>query len=152
VAASARKEKMAYRYLEDIAAADVAFEATGQTREELFMAAAEATLHVMIDNPQAIEPRQKRILEAADESLDILLFQFLQEIIYYKDAQQLLLQVSQIRIEPGTGGYRLRAEAVGEPIDPARHDMIVDVKAVTLHRLSVQQKKEGWVAVVVLDI
>jgi len=30
--------------------------------------------------------------------------------------------------------------------------MIVDVKAVTLHRLSVQQKKEGWVAVVVLDI
>lgn len=143
---------MAYRYLEDIAAADVAFEATGQTLEELFIAAAAATLHVMIDNPQALEPRQKRILEAADESLDILLFQFLQEIIYYKDAQQLLLQVSQIRIDAGTTGYRLRAEAVGEPIDPARHEMIVDVKAVTLHRLSVQQKKDGWVAVVVLDI
>lgn len=143
---------MAYRYLEDIAAADVAFEATGQTLEELFMAAAAATLHVMIDNPQTIEPLQKRILEAADESLDILLFQFLQEIIYYKDAQQLLLQVSQIRIDAGTAGYRLRAESLGEPIDPARHQMIVDVKAVTLHRLSVQQKKEGWVAVVVLDI
>jgi len=143
---------MAYRYLEDIAAADVAFEATGETLEELFMAAAAATLHVMIDNPQALESRQKRILEAADESLDILLFQFLQEIIYYKDAQQLLLQVSQIRIDAETTGYRLRAEALGEPIDPARHEMIVDVKAVTLHRLSVQQKKEGWVAVVVLDI
>jgi SHS2 domain-containing protein len=143
---------MPYRYLDDIATADVAFEATGETLEELFIAAAAATLHVMIENPQAVEGREIRVLEVADASLDMLLFQFLQELIYYKDAQQLLLRVSQVQIERSEGGFRLRAAAGGEEIDPGRHEMIVDVKAVTLHRLSVEQKAGVWTAVVVLDI
>ena len=45
---------MPYRYLEDIATADVAFEARGKDLAELFMAAAEATMNVMVADLDSI--------------------------------------------------------------------------------------------------
>ena len=41
---------MPYKFLEDIGTADIAFEATGRDLPELFTAAANATMNVMIDN------------------------------------------------------------------------------------------------------
>lgn len=143
---------MSYRYLEDSATADIAFEAKGKHLEELFRAAAEATLNVMIDNPEAIEDRIRRELEVEHEALDMLLFNFLQEIIFYKDAEQLLLRVETISIERTDGAYRLKARARGEKLDPQRHAQRVDVKAVTLHRFKVEEGPSGWEAFVILDI
>ena len=44
------------------------------------------------------------------------------------------------------------ASAWGEAIDPGRHRLRVDVKAVTLHGFSVQSTTDGWEARVILDI
>ncbi len=33
-----------------------------------------------------------------------------------------------------------------------KHDLIVDVKAVTLHRFEVKQTETGWKASIILDI
>ena len=46
----------------------------------------------------------------------------------------------------------LHATAIGEQLDPQRHQMRVDVKAVTLHRFRVEQTEQGWEAFVILDI
>ncbi|NTV43837.1 MAG: archease, partial [Syntrophobacteraceae bacterium] len=43
-------------------------------------------------------------------------------------------------------------EASGEKIDPDRHDLIVDVKAVTFHHFRVEQTRHGWEAMVILDL
>ncbi len=40
----------------------------------------------------------------------------------------------------------------GEKIDSGKHDLVVDVKAVTLHRFRVEKTQRGWEAVVILDI
>ena len=48
--------------------------------------------------------------------------------------------------------YHLTAEATGEKLNPLRHELLVDVKAVTLHRFTVKQTPEGWEATVILDI
>ncbi|HOV88133.1 MAG TPA: archease, partial [Syntrophobacteraceae bacterium] len=40
---------MPFRYIEDIATADVAFEAWGETLEDLCVAAADATMNVMVE-------------------------------------------------------------------------------------------------------
>ena len=80
-----------------------------------------------------------------------LLFNFLQELVYYKDAEQLLLVVAQVEIARHAGRYRLTATTRGEQLDPARH-LRVDVKAVTLHRFRLQQSARGWEALVILDI
>src|SRR5438046_4314745 len=82
---------MPYHYLEEIGTADIAFEATGRDLLELFMATADATMNVMIDNLDAIEPRETRHIELVNDKLDMLLFDLLQEFIYFKYAERLLL-------------------------------------------------------------
>jgi len=141
-----------YRYLEGIATADVAFEAWGATPEETFLAAADATLNTMVEEIGTVAPREGRVFSLAAESLDLLLFELLQELVYHKDAERLLLRVRDLRIEETGSGYRLHANAVGETIDRGRHPLLADVKAVTLHRLSVEKTPSGWRAVVVLDV
>ena len=143
---------MPYKFLEEIGTADIAFEATGRDLPELFMAAADATMNVMIDNLDAIEPRETRHIELVNDKLDMLLFDFLQEFVYFKDAERLLLRVRYVRIEERDGKHFLKAEAAGEPLDSARHHQRADVKAVTLHDFSVEKQNEGWKARVLLDI
>ena len=143
---------MPFRYLEDIALADVAFEAEAPSPGELFAEAWEATLAVMVDDPAAIRPQIVRSATLADEGLDLLLFDFLGRLLYYKDAERLLLRPQRVEVERSAGGWSLQASLAGERIDPAGAGLGVDVKAVTMHRLAVTETAAGWRAVVVLDV
>ncbi|HTP64985.1 MAG TPA: archease [Geobacteraceae bacterium] len=143
---------MPYRFLEDIAIADVAFEATGRNREELFISAADALLNVMVDDPATVRLLEQVEFRVEEKELDMLLFNFLNELVFFKDARQLLLRVSAVEFRRSGGSFGLSARAGGERPDPARHPLIVDVKAVTLHRFRVEKKRRGWRAEVVLDI
>jgi SHS2 domain-containing protein len=143
---------MPYEYLDDIAIADVAFRAYGQTLEELFRAAADATTGAMVENLAEVGGRARQRVTLSAESLDLLLFQLLQELIFFKDAEQLLLRVDSISFGGEGGPYSLDALLVGERIDARKHRLIVDVKAVTLYRLRVEKGDKGWEATVVLDV
>jgi protein archease len=143
---------MAYKYLEDIGTADIAFEATGRDLPGLFTSAADATMNVMIENLDAIEPREMRRIELKNDAVDMLLFDFLQELIYLKDAERLLLRVREMQIEEKEGAYSLKATTAGEPLDAGRHQQRADVKAVTLHDFCVEKTEDGWKARVLLDI
>ncbi|MHC1727877.1 MAG: archease [Syntrophobacteraceae bacterium] len=143
---------MPFDFLDEIATADVAFAAWDETIEEMFAAAAEATMNVMVENLDAIERREKREIKGQAESIDMLLFGLLQEIIYFKDAERLLLRVENVIIDYNDGLYSVGATGWGEEIDPEKHHLIVDVKAVTLHNFKVEQTHRGWEALVILDI
>jgi SHS2 domain-containing protein len=143
---------MPYHYLEDIGTADIAFEATGRDLPQLFTSAADATMNVMIENIDTIEPREMRCIELKNDAIDMLLFDFLQELIYFKDAERLLLRVREMRIEEREGTYSLSATTVGEPLDARRHQQRADVKAVTLHDFRVEKTEGGWKGRVILDI
>ena len=147
-----RKYKMPYHYLEDIGTADIAFEATGRDLPELFIAAADATMNVMIDNLDAIEPRETRQIKLSNDNIEMLLFDFLQELIYFKDAGRLLLRARETRIDQKGEVYFLNATVAGERLDDTRHHQRADVKAVTLHGFSVEKHDGGWKAKVLLDI
>jgi len=142
---------MPYHYLEEIGTADIAFEATGRDLAELFSDAADATMNVMIDNLDAIEPLETRHIELSNDKIDMLLFDFLQELIYVKDAERLLLRAD-MQITEKDEAYFLKATAKGEPLDAERHHQRADVKAVTLHDFSVEKDDGGWKARVLLDI
>lgn len=143
---------MSYEFLEDIAIADIAFRAWGEDLEELFKTAGDATINTMIDNLDSIEPKQTRTFSLENDALDLLLFNFLQELIYYKDSEQLLLRAQQVQIELKNALYQLSAITQGENLDPNRHHQRVDVKAVTLHRFQLEKVENGWTAMVILDI
>lgn len=143
---------MPYEYLEDVTTADVAFKAWDEKLEGVFVAAGEALMNVMVDELDSIRPTEKREIKLENDALDLLLFDFLQEFIYYKDSELLLLRVPKVNIEERDGNYVLTAHGEGERLDTARHHMIVDVKAVTFHRFALEQTDGGWEAMVVLDI
>ena len=143
---------MPYEYLEDFGTADIAFQATGRDLPELFMAAADATMNVMIDNLDGIEPRETLQIELSNDNIDLLLFDLLQELIFLKDAERLLLRVREVQIIEKDENYFVKATAEGEPLDAERHHQRADVKAVTLHDFSVERTESGWKARVLLDI
>jgi SHS2 domain-containing protein len=142
---------MPYRYLEDIAIADAAFEAWGESLEEMVLAAADATMNVMVGDLKSIAPRARRHFLFEDPQLDMLLFKILQELIFYKDAERLLLRIVGINVTRCPNHWEAGIDTAGDFIDPAIHELATDVKAVTLHRLRVEQTSRGWNSTVVLD-
>jgi SHS2 domain-containing protein len=143
---------MPFHFLEEMATADIAFEAWGEDLEETFISAADATMNVMVEELNSIQPRERREFRLENDELDLLLFNLLQELIYYKDAQKLMLRIQQVRLKGKARPYILEAVAMGETLDPERHHPRVDVKAVTLHHFRLEKTESGWKALVILDI
>ncbi len=148
---------MPFKFFDDLTFADVAFEATGKTIEEMFESAANATTASMIEGLKTVKKKESIEISLEAPSEERLLFDFLQEIIFYKDAKQLLFSGYSIKISfikrRELSTYSLKATLKGEKMDPMRHNMIVDVKAVSWHQFKVAQSSDGiWIAFVILDV
>jgi SHS2 domain-containing protein len=133
------------------ATSDLSFRAQGPTLEAAFAGAAQALLAATVEQPAAVEPRERRRIELEEPDLELLLARFLNELVYLRDAEDLLLRPERIAIERD-GGARLRAQMVGERIDRSRHVLVSDVKAATVHGLRVEQTPDGWRADATLDV
>lgn len=143
---------MPYHYLEDLTVEDAAFEASGESLDELFQAAWEAALGLMIENPEALRPMEYRMVELEELSVDMLLYAFLGELLFWKDAEQLLLRAERVAVSGNDEvGYRVVARLAGERIDPSRHELGIDVKAVTLDQFYVGLSDDTWTGQVIVD-
>jgi SHS2 domain-containing protein len=142
-----------FRILEDIAVADVAFEAIGDTPSELCVAAAQAVME-MLANPVMISKIWYRTIDLEDEQFADLLFDWLSEMVYLKDAEGVVFCQATAAVihEPHRNHWRLHGELIGEAIDSTRHELHSDVKAVTKHLYEVYETGGRWKARVVLDI
>lgn len=144
---------MPYRFIEGLTVADVAFEARGKTLEELFTSAAQAVIATQLEDLRTVRKKESRPFDLTHKAIDMLLFNFLQELIYWKDVDQIVFKSFDLSIRQGPDGlYYLAGTGRGEPIDLSRHRLRVDVKAVTLHKFEVTSDADGWKATVVLDI
>ncbi|MFQ5988764.1 MAG: archease [Candidatus Methylomirabilales bacterium] len=141
---------MSYRYLEEVATADVAFEAEGRTLPEVFEASALALTEVMVDL-DGVSPALPHHISLTAEDLETLLFRWLAELIYLKDSVCLLFGRFEITIREGTE-WALEATVWGDRIDYEKMSLKLDVKAVTYHMFLLEQTADGWRARVVLDI
>jgi SHS2 domain-containing protein len=140
---------MTYRFLPDVALADIAFEAESDSVEGLFETCALAITDIMVDPKTLRESVERRFaLEAPD--LDRLLYDFLTELIVVKDVDSLLFGRYKVEVHPDVPS--LRVEARGEPIDRDRHRLRNDVKAVTMHLFGIKHDAAKWRTTVVLDI
>jgi SHS2 domain-containing protein len=143
---------MGFEILEGITSADIAFLAAGPSLEELFIAAAGALRSVMLQEPDALGRDRERRFTVGAGSLDILLVNFLQEFLYLMDAEGLLLVPDSVEIREYGEEWSLTCSARGEIMRRGSHAFITDVKAVTMHRLSVEREGNAWRATVVLDV
>ena len=140
---------MTFRFLPDVALADIAFEAEGVTVGQLFESCARAMTDIMVD-PKTLKPKVTRNFSVGSGDLDNLLYDFLTELIIAKDVDSLLFKEFKVAVDAEKG--TLAASARGEAIDRERHSLRNDVKAVTMHMFGVKRAGRGWKATVVLDI
>jgi SHS2 domain-containing protein len=142
-----------FRFLEEVALADTAFEAFGDSPSELFVAAGQAVIET-IANPETVQARWERVVERTAPELGDLLFDWLSDMVFLKDAEGVVFRqvAAVVTQDQPHGGWKLRGTLSGEPIDPSRHELHNDIKAVTKHLYEVRQQDGRWVARVVLDI
>ncbi len=138
-----------FRYLEQIATADAAFEAYGESLPELFSNAAAAMFNVMVPI-ELIAPTQEREVTVMADSAEELLFGWLAELIYLKDVHGELYSEFDVSIDGKS--HTLTATIRGEAISNHLANTHTDVKAVTYHRLAIVKNEEGYTATVVLDL
>ncbi len=143
-----------FRFLSNIALADIAFVARADSLPRLFETAGRALTEVMVDR-RTVVGRLERRIELASPDIERLLYDFLTELIVIKDVDSLLFKDFHVSISPKKKGQRLTCVLRGEEIDRARHALRNDVKAVTMHMFGVKRDKARpgwWEATVVLDI
>ena len=132
----------------DITTADVAFEAYGKDLNELFANAALAMFEVMV-NVKQIEPKIKRKVKVKGDDLLSLLFEWLNELLFYYGAENLAFSKFEVKVNEKS--FELEAICWGEEIDPAKHETKTEVKACTMHKMKIE-KNEIWKTRVILDI
>jgi SHS2 domain-containing protein len=128
--------------------ADVGLRVRAEDRESLFAEAARALVSLLVVNLDTVRGVQEKRYEIAGEADDYLLFDWLSELLYTFETERLLLADFDVKLE----NDRLTATCRGEPLDPARHQMDHEVKAVTYHELKVQREPPGWLAEFIVDI
>jgi SHS2 domain-containing protein len=135
--------------LEAIAIADCALEIHGRDLDDLFATAARALADVMVE-PDTVPRDVERALELEASALDLLLHDWLSELIFLKDSERLVFPeaVVSVRAVPPALTARLR----GGRIDPPRTGLRADPKAVTFHQFMLEPRGAGWYARVVIDI
>lgn len=143
-------EPPGYEFVEG-ATSDVTFVARGAGAGALFANAAAALLAVTVEDPAGVRPLRTLELALEEPDLELLLLRFLDELIYRRDAEGLLLRAERLQVSPGPPA-RLAGALVGEPLDPARHRPGSEVKAATAHGLRVARRDGGWEARVTLDV
>jgi SHS2 domain-containing protein len=140
---------VSYRVLQHTA--DLALALSAPRPEGIYSAAC-AALTDCITTRANVEEKTSKGFELVAADSELLLVDWLQELLVAFEVEQLLFYRAVVKLVPKGTAMGLRAEAFGERFDPARHPIKVQVKGITYHDLKIWEEDDGWRARVVLDI
>jgi SHS2 domain-containing protein len=130
-----------YEYLDHTA--DVLFIAKASNLEDLFEQCALAVENTQVE-VKLIEPKIKKEIKIEAKTNEDLLFEFLDELLFYKDSERLIFSKFDLKIKDN----KLECKAFGDEIDFKKHDPKVDVKAITMHMFELKKTDAGFEATV----
>jgi SHS2 domain-containing protein len=128
--------------------ADIGIIVHGENLKTLYENAGEAFFHLITDL-RKVKRRVERRVHIEGESLDRLMVDWLSELLYLHDVENLLFK--EFKVE-SVGEDGLKATVKGEPFQDGVHVIKTEVKAVTYHQIEVRQETGGWRAQVILDL
>jgi len=141
-----------FHFLDDVATADLAFDASGDSLQELFRGATCALMEALAD-PDTIGSSWRQAIERTDEDPAALLFDWLSDLVYWKDAAGVVFSKSELILTRQDGGcWILRALLYGDPVNGSTQTLRADVKGVTKHLYRLAQEKGQWTVRIVLDV
>jgi SHS2 domain-containing protein len=128
--------------------ADLGLRVKAPDLDTLFAEAGECLFSAIVEDPSAVRPAVEQTVEVSGADREYLLFDWLRELLYRFDAEHMVYRDFAVKVRPDG----LTATVRGEPLDPARHQLSHEVKAITYHGLKVEQTPYGWLAEVIVDI
>lgn len=137
-------EKPSYRELEHTG--DLAIEVTAASREGLIAEALVAMAQLMVEE-DGIQANEQRTLAVTEESDADALHEMLAAALNLFLIDGFIWRTAKVAISDHT----FTASLEGDTFDRSRHHLLGEIKAVTYHRLAVDQTASGWRAVIVFD-
>ena len=128
--------------------ADIGIMVYGEDLKSLFENAGKAFFHLITDL-RKVRLRTQRKIEIGGESLERLMVEWLNELLYLHDVENLLFKGFHVE---SVGEEGLKAKVDGEFFQEGVHVIKTGVKAATYHQLEVRQEKGGWRAQIILDL
>jgi SHS2 domain-containing protein len=138
-----------WEVLDAIAVADCALDLAGRDLDDLFATAARALAEIMVD-PRTLAGHAERTIRLEATALDLLLHDWLSELIFLKDSEQLVFPDAAVRVSATPAV--LEGRISGGRIDRPRTVLRADPKAVTFHQFTLEPRAAGWHARLVIDI
>ena len=127
--------------------ADLGLRVRAADLNTLFAEAAQCLFSAVMEDVETVRPVQAIPIGIAGTDREFLLFDWLRELLLRFDAEHMLFGKFEVNVGPDG----LTATAWGEPLDPARHLLAREVKAITYHELKVVREGSEWLAEVIVD-
>ena len=134
-------DKKKYKFLENVAIADIAYEAYGKDLNEVFENAAMAIFELSAEI-KTIDAKKKIEFKLENEKIDNLLYDFLSEILFLKDSKYMVFRNAKVEIKENKH-FELKAFLEGDTINPEKQQLENDIKAVTMHMFELKKVKDG---------
>jgi len=128
--------------------ADLGLRIRAANLDQLFAEAAETLFSAIVEDLSTVEPKQRLDVQLQGDDRALLLFDWLNELLFRFDTEHLLFGKFEVRLKEDA----LNGTAWGEPLDLSRHALSHEVKAITYHGLRVEREANGWLAEVIVDI
>jgi SHS2 domain-containing protein len=128
--------------------ADLGLRIRAADLDTLFVEAAQCLFSAVVEDLATVRPLQKIDVRLPADDIELLLFDWLRQLLYHLDAEHLLFGKFEVHVTDAG----VSASAWGEPLDRARHNLEHEVKAITYHGLRVEKIGAEWEAEVIVDI
>jgi SHS2 domain-containing protein len=139
-----------YKFIDHTA--DIAFEAEGDTLEELFIASAKAWKDSVLEKEQRLKAGEQLKIELVALTIEQLLVDFLSELNFLLFTKRwLYLTTDKISIVSENRSWKLSA-TVGGNIISQDVPLKEEIKAVTYHQMEIVNKNNKYKTRVVFDI
>jgi len=128
--------------------ADIGVRGYGISLAEAFNQAALALSNVITELDE-IEPATCLTIECEAPDYDVLLVDWLNELVYQMAIRRMLFSTFNVEISE----YHLKATICGEAVDQQKHQPAVEIKGATFTELKVYQNtNDEWVAQCIVDV
>ena len=128
--------------------ADIGVRGRGRTPEEAFANGARALFSLMVENFEDVRTEHSVPVEVSAETPEELFVMWLNRLITVSDLEGMVFRDFEVHIS----GESLTARALGEPLDPERHRLGVEVKGATFTLARVEKEGDLWIAQCVVDV
>lgn len=131
---------------------DIGVRLAATSLDGLFVTAATALTDTIVESDPFTDRAVHDTIEARAAALDLLLVDWLSELLFRFDARHMLVRDCTAHVTQASDCYELTATVESVRFDPAHHRIKVLVKGITYHALEVRQTPDGWQATLVFDV